>query len=70
MAIEKCQSCEKPFEVWEHKLAVPGTKEKEPITCPYCRHTIERICNGWWNTADLSDQEQLDYLSNKLTDFE
>ena len=27
MEIEKCQSCGKPFKVWEHKLAMPGTKE-------------------------------------------
>jgi len=70
MAIEKCQSCTKPFKVWEHKLAMPGTKEKEAITCPYCGHTIERMCNGWWNTAALSEQEQQEYLDGKLTDFD
>lgn len=68
MAIEKCQSCTKLFKVWEHKLAMPGTKEKESITCPYCGHTIERMCNGWWNTAALSEQEQQGYLDGKLTD--
>ena len=62
MAIEKCQSCEKPFSVLEHKLAMPGTKEKEPITCPYCHHTIERMCNGWWIISSLSEKEQNDYL--------
>lgn len=70
MNIEKCISCEKPFKVWEHKLAMPGTKEKEPITCPFCEHTIERMCNGLWKTAALSDQEQSDYLLGKLKDFE
>jgi hypothetical protein len=49
---------------------MPGTKEKEPITCPYCSYTIERTSNGWWNTAALSEQEQQDYLSGKLTDFD
>jgi hypothetical protein len=49
---------------------MPGTKEKEPITCPYCGHTIERTSNGWWNTSELSEQEQQDYLSGKLTDFD
>ena len=62
MAIQKCQSCEKPFNVQEHKLQMPGTKEKEPITCPYCYHTIERMCNGWWNVTALSEQEQSDYF--------
>jgi DNA-directed RNA polymerase subunit RPC12/RpoP len=70
MAIEKCQSCKKPFRVSEHNLPMPGTKEKEPITCPYCSYTIERTSNGWWNTAALSEQEQQDYLSGKLTDFD
>lgn len=56
MNIEKCISCEKPFKVWEHKLAMPGTKEKESVTCTYCGHIIERMCNGWWNSAALTDQ--------------
>jgi hypothetical protein len=49
---------------------MPGTKEKEPITCPYCSYTIERTSNGWWNTAALSEEEQQDYLSEKLTDID
>ena len=64
MEIEKCQSCGKPFKVWEHKLAMPGTKEKEPITCPYkeCGHTIQRTANGLWNTAELTEDQQKEYL--------
>lgn len=58
MGIEKCQSCQKPFSVSEHKLEMPGTKEKEPITCPYCGHTIERMCNGWWVVSKLTTDEQ------------
>ena len=42
MGIEKCQQCSEPFKVWEHKLAMPGTKEKEAIICPHCGFTIER----------------------------
>lgn len=70
MSIEKCESCQKPFSVWEHQLAMPGTKEKEPITCPYCHHTIERTSNGWWNTAPLTEQQQKDYEEGKLDDWE
>ncbi len=62
MAIEKCQSCKKPFNVVEHKLPMPGTKEKESIICPYCDHLIERMCNGWWVVSALSEQEQKDYF--------
>lgn len=61
MDIEKCQSCSKPFKVWEHNLPMPGTKEKEPITCPYCGHTIQRTSNGWWNTAALTEEQQKEF---------
>jgi DNA-directed RNA polymerase subunit RPC12/RpoP len=66
MNIEKCQSCSKPFGVSEHNLVMPGTKEKEPITCPYCFHTIYRTTNGWWNIYELTEQQQNDYLYGKL----
>ncbi len=66
MEIEKCQSCGKPFKVHEHKLPMPGTKEKEPITCPYddCGYTIQRTSNGYWETAELSEKQQLEYLKS------
>ena len=51
-------------------VAMPGTKEKEPITCPYCHHTIERTSNGWWNTAPLTEQQQKDYEEGKLIDWD
>ena len=70
MEIEKCESCGKPFKVWEHKLGMPGTKEKEPITCPYCNYTIERTSNGWWNTAELNEQQQNDFLSGNLKNLD
>ena len=65
MAIEKCRECEEPFEVSEHNLAMPGTKEKEPITCPYCGHTIQRTSNGWWNVRPLTDEQKRDFLENE-----
>mgnify|MGYP000448148366 CR=1 FL=1 len=39
MAIEKCRECEEPFEVSEHNLAMPGTKEKEPEKIPVILNT-------------------------------
>jgi hypothetical protein len=65
MEIEKCQSCGRPFKVWEHKLAMPGTKEKEPITCPYddCGHTIQRTANGRWYSDKLTEEQQNEYLN-------
>jgi DNA-directed RNA polymerase subunit RPC12/RpoP len=70
MSIQRCQSCTKPFKVWEHKLDMPGTKEKEQITCPYCGHIIERMCNGWWNTSSLSKEEQQSFFDGNLTVFD
>lgn len=61
MYIEKCQKCNELFHVSEHNLAMPGTKEKEPISCPYCGYTIERISNGWWNTRKLTEKELEEY---------
>lgn len=65
MEIEKCQKCKEPFGVWEHNLPMPGTKEKEPITCPYCGHTIQRISNGWWNVRPLTDEQKREFLDNE-----
>jgi DNA-directed RNA polymerase subunit RPC12/RpoP len=66
MEIEKCQSCGKPFKVWEHKLAMPGTKEKEPLSCPYsnCGHTIQRKTSGTWETFKLTEEQQREYIRN------
>jgi DNA-directed RNA polymerase subunit RPC12/RpoP len=63
--MEKCESCRKPFHVSEFRLGMPGTKEKEPITCPYCYHTIERTTNGTWNVREASEQEQKDFEDGK-----
>lgn len=60
--IEKCQSCKKPFKVIENKLGMPGTKEKEPIDCPYCNYTIQRTTNGTWQTFPLTEEEQKNFL--------
>lgn len=59
MEYEKCDKCNEVFVVIEHKLQMPGTKEREPIICPYCKHTNrEQISNGWWDTRKLSDDER------------
>jgi len=60
--MEKCQSCGKPFHVAEHNLPMPGTKEREPITCPYCHYTIERMSNGWWIVTPATEEEIEEYL--------
>ena len=59
--MEKCESCGKPFHVSENKLTMPGTKEREAITCPYCHHTIERITNGSWSVSPATAEELKNY---------
>ena len=50
------QDCGEDFLVKEHHLAMPGTKEKEPINCPYCNETVEkRMTNGYWETSKKSN---------------
>ena len=67
MNIELCEfeSCQKPFNVFEHKLAMPGTREKEPVTCPHCSHTIQKSTNGWWTTSILSERQQKEFYAGK-----
>jgi DNA-directed RNA polymerase subunit RPC12/RpoP len=59
MDIEKCsnQECGKLFQLSEMKMAMPGTKEKEDISCPYCGHTITRMSNGVFRTHELSEEQ-------------
>lgn len=63
--MEKCESCGKPFHVSEFRLGMPGAKEKELITCPYCYHTIERTTNGTWNVREATEKEQIDFEDGK-----
>lgn len=60
MNIERCssQACRRPFDVSEFGGQMPGTKESEDITCPYCGHTITRRSNGVFNTHALSVEHE------------
>ncbi len=50
MRIERCSNkdCNRPFEVSEYKLQMPGTKEREDISCPHCGYTYTQISNGFF----------------------
>lgn len=63
MNIERCSalSCKRPFDVSETGGGMPGTKEPEDITCPYCRHSITRRSNGAFQTHALTPQQEADY---------
>ena len=66
MEIEFCNDCNKPFYVFEHDLAMPGTKEREPVSCPYCHKTVvERITNGYWRSTPMNDDEIQKYMEDK-----
>jgi DNA-directed RNA polymerase subunit RPC12/RpoP len=60
MIIERCgnEVCNRPFQVSEVGGQMPGTKEREDITCPYCGHTIMRISNGLFSTHALSAEQE------------
>lgn len=63
MSIERCEKpeCKRPFSVSEYSLQMPGTKDREDITCPYCGYTYTQISNGFFQTKALSPQEEADF---------
>jgi len=56
--VEKCTKCNKNYEITELGGKMPGTKESEEITCPYCNHTITRRSNGCFQTHALPEDKQ------------
>lgn len=56
--IEKCIACNKNYEVSELGGHMPGTKESEDITCPYCGNTTTRRSNGTFMTHALPEDKQ------------
>ncbi len=65
MTIDIWSSCAKPFMVWEQKTEITGMELLEPVTCPYCSHSVQKVSTSWWNTAALSAEEQQEYLSER-----
>jgi len=63
MEIERCSNyqCKRPFEISQIGGQMPGTKEREDITCPHCGHTIQRMCNGVWRTHAVSTEQEAEY---------
>lgn len=65
--IEKCSFCSKYFTVGEHKLEMPGTKEREAVICPHCGKIVrESVTNGWWTTHKLTDELAKKYKENNI----
>jgi DNA-directed RNA polymerase subunit RPC12/RpoP len=58
MRIEACVSCTRPFEISEIGGGMPGTKESEDITCPYCDFTRTERSNGMFRTHKLSEERE------------
>lgn len=63
MEIERCsnEKCHRPFQVMEYKLQMPGTKEREDISCPHCGHTTTQISNGFFRTSALSPEQETEF---------
>lgn len=56
--IEQCIKCGKKYQVSEMGGGMPGTKESEDITCPYCMNTIHRRSNGVFVTSPVSESKK------------
>lgn len=63
MGIERCSNkdCNRPFEVSEYKLQMPGTKEREDISCPHCGYIYTQISNGFFRTHALSSEQEAEF---------
>ena len=67
MEIQQCSSadCSRPFEVREIGGQMPGTKEPEDISCPYCGHTTRRTSNGSFMTTKMSPDAEREWSSGR-----
>lgn len=63
MDIERCRNveCRRPFSVSEYQLGMPGTKDRESISCPHCHHSYERMSNGFFQTSKLSEAAEKEF---------
>lgn len=51
-----CSTCGKDFIVIEHKLVMPGTKDLESVSCPYCNaYNGEVFINGFPFTQKIDE---------------
>lgn len=53
--VEQCRNseCGKRYSVSEIGGKMPGTKESEDISCPYCGNVVTRRSNGSFITSKL-----------------
>jgi hypothetical protein len=63
MEIERCHNkeCRRPFGISEMGGQMPGTKESEDITCPYCNYTYTQRSNGVFQTHALGKEQEDKY---------
>jgi hypothetical protein len=59
--IEVCRECGKPYELTEMGEVGPGNKMPEPINCPYCPYTYERMSRGFFQTSKLTPEQIADW---------
>lgn len=56
--IENCNNCGKKYYVIEIGGGMPGGREPEEISCPFCRHTFTRRSSGGFRTTPVSEDKQ------------
>jgi len=66
MFICTCEKCNGVFKAEEVGPKMPGCKDKELITCPYCKANCgEHMANGWFQSFKLSKEEQDKHRKSK-----
>lgn len=58
MSTEKCSVCFKNYKKFELSDNVPGCKEIEDISCPYCGHVYREMTSVIIRTESLPESEQ------------
>jgi DNA-directed RNA polymerase subunit RPC12/RpoP len=65
MFICTCDKCGEIFKA-EDSGRMPGSKEKEPINCPFCgEHNGDHMVNGVWRCSKLLPEEEKRYKKEK-----
>ena len=53
-----CKDCKKKFLVRVYTMNVPGCKDKEEISCPYCKsENGYRMTSGYVDTYKIENEE-------------
>ncbi len=53
----KCPRCGASIKVSEHRMGVPGGKEREEAICPICKNVLfSEVTDGWFDVSVTSTE--------------